>query len=256
MRQYILSAFIALLLIPCAQAQDKAETIRTLLERSKMGEQLGSMAEGFEQTVAQMNLLLDSAQQQVLIERSTAAFDSTRLAASVRSYFSDEYQADAAQEAAAFLQSPIADTVEALSREGAEPEELQQYAQELQATPPDKARLQLIQRMSEAQQAADFYVDNILGVYHAVIDAAEVLSDRGASVAPPDSSQIRRGAANMAILSFLYTYEEVPQPALEAYVQFFESEAGQWYVRTYSAAVNHAVEQAATSLNEELQAAK
>lgn len=250
-----LLAFVLVLPVE-AQNLDKPAAIDTLLAHSKMSNQLGSMSEGFGRSVGQMSLELDSTLQQTFIEEGVAAFDSTKLVGHVRDYFAEHYREDLALETTRQLQSGLAQSIDSTSRSNIQPEELRQYAQGLRANPPAQSRVQLIQRMSEAQQATQFYVDNIMGMNRAIAQAAEIL-DSGSAQAQtlPDSTLVRRSAQNMALISFLYMYERVPRETLEEYVSFFESEAGQWYVTTYSAAINHAVKQASASLNAKLEAA-
>jgi len=249
--------FAFVLVLP-AEAQNlyKPAAIDTLLAHSKMSDQLGSMSEGFGRSVRQMSLQLDSTQQQSLIKQGVAAFDSTKLIGHVRDYFAEHYREDLAVETTRQLQSGLVQSIDSRSRSDIQPEDLRQYAQGLRANPPAQSRVQLIQRMSKAQQATQFYVDNIMGMNRAIAQAAEIVDSGSAQAqALPDSTLIRRSAQNMALISFLYMYERVPQETLEEYVSFFESEAGQWYVTTYSAAINHAIKQASASLYAELEAA-
>lgn len=255
MRRLAAVLFSMALALPL-QAQDltKSAVIDTLLVHSRVNSQLGAMSEGFERNLSQMNLNLTPSDEQTLREEGVAAFDSTKLAEYVRSYFIDNYEAELAAEAVRELQSDLVQRVESMSRHDVQPQELRQYARSLRTRPPEQERLQLIQRMSRAQQAPQFYVDNVMGLSRAVADAAEVLSGTPIdSQVLPDSSQIARSARNMAIVSFLYMYEDVPQQVLEEYVSLFESEAGQWFVNTYSKAVSHAIEQASTNLKRELE---
>lgn len=258
MRQCLSTLFFALILVLPAEAQslDQSAAIDTLLTYSKVSDQLGNMSEGFEQSASQMNLQLDPTQQRTLIEQGTAAFDSTRLVGYVKGHFAEHYQEELATEAICQLRSRLAESIESALQADIEPVELRQYAQGLRTNPPAQERLQLMQRMSRAQQAPQFYFDNIMGLSRAVAEAAGAINDTPVQdQSLPDSSMIRRNAQNMALVSFLYMFKDVPLEALEGYVSFFESEAGQWYVTTYSSAINRAIEQASASLKAELEAA-
>jgi hypothetical protein len=251
----LLSAFVLALPAKAQEDLNQSAAIDILLTYSKVGDQLGNMSEGFERSVSQMNLQLDQNQRQILVEQGTAAFDSTRLVGYAKDYFAEHYQEDLAVEAVRQLRSRFAESIDSALQADTEPAELRQYAQGIQANPPSQERVQLIQRMSRAQQAPQFYFDNIMGLSRAVAEAAGAVTNAPVqNQALPDSLMIRRNAQNMALVSFLYMFKDVPPEALEEYVSFSESEAGQWYVKTYSAAINRAIEQASASLNAELEA--
>lgn len=238
-----------------AQAPDQDEAIDALIQHSKVHEQIRSIANGFARNVVQMDLPMNRAQKRVLAERGEAAFDSTRLTALVRAYFADHYDAGRALEAVAFIRSREGKQVKALSKNGVAQVDLQEYANSLQDSPPDQNRVDLVIRMGEAQQATAFYMDRVVGVHQAVVRAAEALE--GGPVPNQtieDLAGLRESAHTLVLISFLYMYEDVPQNLFTKYVQFYESEAGQWYVDTYSKAMNYAVEQVAVTLAEELQA--
>lgn len=239
-----------------AQAQDtlsQSVAIDSLLMYSKVGEQLGSRAKMFEQNVNQLTLQLDPDQQQMLIEQSAAAFDSTRLVRYAKDYFAEHHRETLAAEAIRQLRLRSGGRIDSVRQADIDPAALRRYAQGLQANPPPPERVRLMQRMSRAQQASQFYFNNTMDLRQAIVEAAGAIRDAPPPTQVlPDSAALRRNTQNMALISFLYMYQDVPLDPLEEYVSFFESEAGQWYVDTYSAAIRRAVAQASTALNDEV----
>jgi hypothetical protein len=239
-----------------AQAQEnlsQSAAINALLMHSKVGEQLGSIADRFEQNVSQLNLQLTSDQQQMLIKQGVAAFDSTRLVRYAKDYFAEHYREDLASEAVRQLRLRSEGRIDSVMQANIDPGALRRYAGGLHTNPPPQERVQLMRRMSRAQRAPQFYFNNTMDLRHAVVEAAGAISNASSPTqALPDSSALRRTTRNMALISFLYMYRDVPLDPLEEYVSFYESEAGQWYVDTYSAAIRRALAQASAALNDEI----
>ena len=121
---------------------------------------------------------------------------------------------------------------------------LDEFAFQLETSVPLPARIALMQRWVSAQSAGDF---SIILEEVSREAAHEVL--RALRGDAPDFAELSRAAyeqahdryTRSAVLSFLYRFEPVPDEVLAKVVDEYESEAGQWFVETYTFAIAEAV---------------
>jgi hypothetical protein len=117
---------------------------------------------------------------------------------------------------------------------------LQAFAVVMQDNPPPENRQQLIRRLNDAYGGTDFLVDFALALDFTVdvgvnavspeyeqMDLEEIMrelqADRGAMFAQMDE---------FAFVYYLYTYQPLTDDEILQYIDFLETEAGQWYVTT------------------------
>ena len=164
---------------------------------------------------------------------------------------------------AAWLRSPLARKIVALEIASSEPgteQKVGAYAATLKTYPPTNRRVELLQRLDWATAATEISADLVAAVSRGITMAV--------SAAGPVEQQLRPGQiedrvvqvraraygalreAHMA--STLYTYRELEEEELAAYVLFSASEAGRWYNtamrKAMVSALGRAVEQTAAEL--------
>ena len=131
---------------------------------------------------------------------------------------------------------------------------LQAYAKSLPQAPPPQERLGLAQRLDAATGATDLIVDLSLATALAV---AVALNATSATPTNPEALnravesqrvQLRPALHQVVLVSFLYTYRELPEADLIRYIEFLESEAGAWYHRVTSDAAIGALKSSAMGL--------
>jgi len=164
---------------------------------------------------------------------------------------------------AAWLRSPLARKIVALEIASSEPgteQKVAAYAAAIKANPPPEHRVELLQRLDWATAASEISADLAAAVSRGITTAVSAagpaeqrlrpgqIEDRVAQVRAQASEVLREphGAAT------LYTYRELEDDELTAYVLFSGSEAGRWYNtamrKAMVNALGKAVEQTAAEL--------
>lgn len=145
---------------------------------------------------------------------------------------------------------PIA-RLDSLVSAGQPHESLEEFAESLRVTPPPESRVEVIARLTMAQNAGDFFVlidERTREGAHRVAEVA------GVAPAPfePISVEAWEEAARQnffgALVSFLHRYQAADESLLEEVALAWESEAGQWYVEAYSLALGDAILRAADKI--------
>lgn len=135
-----------------------------------------------------------------------------------------------------------------------------EFAATLQANPPKPERLALIRRLDAATRATDFATD--LSMRVAVAVARGLVAAQASSLPASDldaaleahRGPMRTGAQRMVLLTFLYTYRDLSDADVSAYVEFMESVPGQWYNDATSSAFIASLDYAASRLTRNLAA--
>jgi hypothetical protein len=155
----------------------------------------------------------------------------------------------------------FSDWAEAFRREAmvvGQSESLRDFVFRLRSDPPSPRRLDLIERFTEANHADRYYTDLEEAVRCAArrAEVAEFGMEARVDTVPPLSHEEVAAQLDevftVAALSYLQRFESVSDDALERMVLGFESESGQWYVQTCSAAIVHALERAGSAIAGEL----
>lgn len=127
------------------------------------------------------------------------------------------------------------------------------FLESLRESPPDPARLELVDRWARARRAGEF----VLLLDEAQREAAHTVASALDPGAPPfepiSDDEFGRAYSQTrayAVASFLHRFQPVPDDVLEAATKEYESESGQWFVEAYSLALAHAVREASHRLVE------
>jgi hypothetical protein len=132
------------------------------------------------------------------------------------------------------------------------------FAATLQASPPRPERVALIQRLDAATRSTDLATDVALRIAAAV--ARGLLAAQPISTPTPDLDaileaqrpQMRAGMQSSVLVTYLFTYRELSDADLGAYVAFMESGPGQWYNDATSSAFVASLDYAASRLSANL----
>ncbi len=127
-------------------------------------------------------------------------------------------------------------------------ETLEEYAAGLQANPPRQERVRLMVRFVQANEAGPFYVGLAEAQRDAVRHVAAALGDDElAALSEPteeEKTEVSDYYWTVALLSFLQRYAPLSDEQLDRLASAYESESGQWYVRSYSESVADAIRRA------------
>lgn len=198
------------------------------------------------------------------------AFKPDALHASLAQSFEQAYDRETLEQVAAWLSRPLTQRLTGLEQAAMRPDAA--AAQEAffsqpgvaarpgeeddgRAGEPSEARVVLLQRLLRATHATDTTLRVIRAVMAGIANAVNASLDR-----PPASPDELREAAidleasrgqieDRILARLLFTYRDVSDADLGAYVAFWESDAGQWFARVSSDAYLHAIEQGAASLD-------
>lgn len=121
---------------------------------------------------------------------------------------------------------------------------IEEYTRSLMSSPPDEGRIRLMAEWAESQGAGNLFV--LLD--EALTEAAYAVWAKFRPNAPiftPTRGTVLQArladSFNASIVSFLHRYETVPDTVLLTATAEYATDAGQWYVHTYSLALAEAV---------------
>lgn len=153
-----------------------------------------------------------------------------------------------------WLDSPLGRKCTALESAAAAPEALQamqDYAAELQQSPPSQERVALLGDLGKAVKAAENAVEVVMNTQLAV--AAGMLAALPAEQQKPIAvirdqieqfrPQVTAAMENQTALAFLYTYQELTEDEIKRYLYFARSDMG----ARYHTAASDGIEQALTA---------
>jgi hypothetical protein len=170
-----------------------------------------------------------------------AAYDPPTILADVRNALLQEFDDRRGALVLGFLRSPLARAMTQLEVDADAPEaepELRAFALRLRSTPPDPARLALVQRLDAAARQTELsmaFTRSSLRSFAAIANVA----------LPPDQrrtpeqaekelaaarTQLERMAKETVSVRGLFTYRSVADDDLRTYVEFHESEMGRWFM--------------------------
>lgn len=136
---------------------------------------------------------------------------------------------------------------------------MQAYAETLPQQPPSAERVALLRRLDAATRSTDMSTDVALRISAAV---ARSMAAANPSIVEADLSRaIEQGRPRMeqamerlTLVSFLYTYRELDDATLDAYVTFLESPDGAWYQDLAGRALAGAIDEGTKRLEASLAA--
>ena len=155
-------------------------------------------------------------------------------------YLSKDSRAQELADARKFLASPLGQRISEEERKASTAEAqvaMQAYAQELQSKPIDKIRAGLVQDLSLALNADEVVIKLMRGVYYSVLDAVKVLNphkmrdlkNRMDSEWKSMEPMLKQQFSAYMLMGANYSYRNLSDEDLKAYIQFLKSRSGQAY---------------------------
>ena len=187
-----------------------------------------------------------------------AAYDPPAIVADVRNALLQEFDARRGALVLGFLRSPLVRAMTQLEVEADAPEaepELRAFALRLRSTPPDPARLALVQRLDVAARQTELSMAFMLSSLRSLAAIANVALPPNQRRTPEQvekelataRSQLEHVAKETVSVRGLFTYRSVADDDLRAYVEFHESEMGRWFMDLLTRAMTGAVERSAAA---------
>jgi len=239
MRKLVYPFLLWALLAAAAQAQDAASLAQRLVERSGLAVQLQSTPKYFEEQIAALRGKVPDPFLLALAEAGREAYRPQAMAQDIAKTLAETMQPQEMERVIAWLETGVGRRVTAAeeSASGAMNEEaLQSYAEQAKAKPPGAQRQKLIQDIIEVTNGLEFGARLLEGMALGVaigMDSTQPVQNRvGAALLrkrieaamPRDQVKAQLRAAMPAMMS--YTYREVSDADLTAYVAFLRSADG------------------------------
>ncbi len=155
-------------------------------------------------------------------------------------YLSQDTRAEDLAEALKFLASELGQRISAEERSASRPEAqiaMQAHAQEKASKPVDQPRIEMLEKLSSALNADQVVIQLIKGVYFSVLDAVSVIKPSKAKSLEQHMAQewqsmepmLRQQFSQFMLMGADYSYRNLSDENLLAYIAFLNSESGQAY---------------------------
>ena len=123
---------------------------------------------------------------------------------------------------------------------------------EMEQNPPSEIRMMLVESLRDTKNVTGYVTDSYGIIFRSFLQSIDTLSLRqnfteGQMNAFVDNykNQIRSEIDNSVIDDYLVTFHDIPKDTLNTYIAFWESEAGQWFNKSYHEGLLTAYQKAA-----------
>lgn len=219
--------------------------VERLLDRSGIESILSGRPGLFTRQVALMAGDLTDPELERLVPAVQAAFAPEPMRRDVAAFLTREAPGDGTvEEVLAWQERGAQAELQRISDAYEPPLTLSEYARSLVSTPPEPARLDLMVDWTGSQRAGEFYVLMEEALDQAAHSALAELRPNAPGFTPLEGAALQQRLADSfhaSVVTFLHRYETVPDTIIRAATAEYRTEAGQWYVRTYSLAVAEAI---------------
>jgi hypothetical protein len=155
-------------------------------------------------------------------------------------YLSTDNRAVELAETLKFLASPLGQRISAAERLASRPEaqeEMKAYAQAQFSKPVNEQRASLIEDLSSALNADQVVMQLMKGVYFSVLDAVKVINPARALILESQMTNewqsmepmLSQQFSSFMLMGANYSYRNLSDEDLKAYIQFLKSDSGQAY---------------------------
>ena len=238
MKKLVYPVVLFLLLASAAQAQDAAQLAQRLVERSGLAVQLQSVPKSFEDQMAAMRGKAPDELILALTDAGREAYRPEAMMQEITRNLADTLKPDEMRPVLAWLETGVGRRV-TLAEERASSmneESLQRYMEEIKAKPPGAQRRKLIEEVLEVTSGLEFGARLLEGMALGVaigMDSTQPAQKRAGvallrkqieQVMPKEQVKAQLRMAMPAILG--YTYREVSDADLGAYIAFLRSADG------------------------------
>lgn len=239
MKKLVYPLVLWILLAGAAQAQEPAQLAQRLVERSGLAVQLQSVPKGFEEQMAAMRGQAPDELLLALTEAGREAYRPEMMAREIANILAETLKPEEMQRVLAWLETGVGrrtTVAEERASVSMNEESLKAYAEQTKTKPPSAQRQKLIQEILEVTNGLEFGARLLEGMALGVaigMDSTQPVQKR-AGVAlirkqiekamPKDQVKEQLRVAMPAMLG--YTYREVSDADLAAYVAFLRSADG------------------------------
>jgi Uncharacterized protein conserved in bacteria (DUF2059) len=238
MRKLAYLFVLSVLLAGAAQAQDAAQLAQRLVERSGLAVQLQSVPKSFQDQMAAMRGQAPDELVLALSEAGREAYKPEAMAQEIAKALAETLKPDEMRPVLAWLETGVGRRVTVAEERSSAMDEasLQRYMEELKAKPPGEQRRKLIEEVLEVTSGLEFGARLLEGMALGVaigMDSTQPVQKRAGiallrkqieKVMPKELVKAQLRVAMPAML--LYTYREVSDADLAAYVEFLRSADG------------------------------
>lgn len=261
----LLILFCLLASLASAQVPMKEQLIGDLMIKSGLQRQVEQIPEVIkiqsEQRMRQ-EATMSAAERYNIRTAFKEAFDTQMILKYVREDLTISLNEKDIMAALEWLNSPLGQKITAMeeqSSSGKAFEEMQQFAMNLSANPPDPQRMALIEQLDEAAHLTESSIDMKIGVVLAMSEAMACASDCSKFSASDlknkmDSirPQMTEASRQETMIFSLYGYQGLTGEELEQYINFYKTPAGTNYMKVVSAALTHALSKASSIAGDKL----
>lgn len=238
MRKLAYLFVLPVLLAGEAQAQDAAQLAQRLVERSGLAVQLQSVPKSFAEQMAAMRGKAPDELVLALTEAGREAYRPEAMTQEITKILAETLKPDEMQRVLAWLETGVGRRLTIAEERSASmnEESLQRFMEEMKANPPGAQRQKLIQEVLEVTSGLEFGARLLEGMALGVaigMDSTQPVQKRAGvallrkqieKVMPKEQVKEQLRAAMPAILG--YTYREVSDADLAAYVEFLRTADG------------------------------
>lgn len=218
--------------------------VERLLEHSGLESIVTGRAAAFTRRVALAAGDLTDAELERLVAAVQAAFSPEALHADVAAFVAAEAAPGRIEEILAWHETGANAELGRLSDAFEPPTTLQEFTRSLVVEPPPGDRIALMVAWAEAQGAGDFFVLLDQALEEAAHTVWGRLRDDAPAFRPLSGDPLfarLETSFDAAVVTFLYRLQTVPDDVIRGATEEYGTEAGRWYVETYSLAVARAI---------------
>jgi len=247
---------------PPARAAEPSDQATELFRQSGLGTQLAMIDQQIIGTISSQGHQIPLGTRKLLIQVVGETYSGEALKAEALAILSQEIDPVLAEQTLTWLGLPETREIEQLEEASGTPgwkQGLLAHSLHMQQKPPEPARMALVKRLDAVGGTTEASIEVAAGTAFAVFSALnaaagypmtlEVLGQRVATQA----AQMRQTIHQQVIEAFLYTYRDVSDEALGRYVDFLETEVGQWYCLLIRRSMTGAMGAAAKAMGETLE---
>ncbi|KPP99645.1 MAG: hypothetical protein HLUCCA01_06370 [Bacteroidetes bacterium HLUCCA01] len=243
-----------------AQPAPGEDPVDTFFRLSGLEQQVRDLPEIIAQQFTDEQDLLDERYHEAVYAEIRNTFLADSLVQNARIYLIEHADGDYITEINAWLNSELTRRMNDLETESNDESTFQEreaYFQSLQENMPDERRLQLVERLESSTSATYYLVSVITDMYLSLIGIMSEYMDEENKIKDERMPAIRTSImnellpvySNITLAVNLYTYRDVSDEDLEAYVSFYESDAGTWFADISYEVIDHVLNQATSKIS-------
>ena len=231
------SAFIALFFFAVTQSVSAEDLAYRLYKESGLQIQLQSIPGAFDQGLNQYGANIPQKQRNDIIEIGKESFHEPSMAKVITSHLGKKLNKDELKKLLDWHATDLAKKITQIENDTATPEgqqKLMAYMQSLSTTPPSESYVKQIQQLTMAVKAVDVATELAANMQFSMGAALALASAKGEQVnlqlisdeVEKSKPQLQQQLAQIIMVSMLYTYQNLTEQELKAYIDFVSGPLG------------------------------